>query len=141
MVPGQRRRARHSHFAPPLRTFGLRSAGTTALPRHAARRDAEVMDATPRTETIERVATAPSAVATAERYGQWRDFEPLPTTRPACCCCAQPVVKVVMPVIDPESEPADLLLCGHHFRVSCCALAAAGAVVFDACGALVRLPD
>jgi hypothetical protein len=45
-----------------------------------------------------------------------------------------------MPVTDPEREPTDLLLCGHHFRASLAALAAAGAVAFDASGTLVRLP-
>ncbi|HEU5355581.1 MAG TPA: hypothetical protein VFU65_14015 [Actinocrinis sp.] len=99
------------------------------------------MDAIPGAETIERIATAVSAVTTDARHGQWRDFEPLPTLRPACCCCARPVVKVVMPVTDPESEPTDLLLCGHHFRASLGALVAAGAVVFDASGTLIRLPD
>jgi len=29
------------------------------------------------------------------------------------------------------AELADLLLCGHHYRTSCAALAAAGAVIMD----------
>ena len=141
MVPGQRVNTCRGHAAPSHGTFGPRPPGTTALTKRAARCEAEVMDATPGIETIERVAAATSALVTDARYGPWRDFEPLPTLRPACCCCAKPVVTVVMPVTDPEREPTDLLLCGHHFRVSLAALAAAGAVVFDAGGTLVRLPD
>ncbi|HZP51343.1 DUF7455 domain-containing protein [Actinocrinis sp.] len=101
------------------------------------------MDGKPGTETLERVADGAIAAAAAAAIGQgdvWRVFEPLPTSNPACCCCAQPVVRVVMPVTDSEREPTDLLLCGHHFRVSRAALAAAGAVVFDAGDVLVRLP-
>lgn len=67
----------------------------------------------------------------------WRIFEPLPTTQHACCCSARPVVRVMMPPTAPGREPADLLLCGHHFRVSHDALEAAGATAFDASGALV----
>ena len=141
MVPGRRVNTCRGHAAPSHGTFGPRPTGTTDLTEHAAGCDAEVMDATPGTETIERVAAATRAVVTDARYGPWRDFEPLPTLRPACCCCAKPVVKVVMPVTDPECDPTDLLLCGHHFRASVAALVAAGAVVFDASGALVRLPD
>jgi hypothetical protein len=98
------------------------------------------MDPTSGTETIERVAAAASAVTADARGGRWRDFEPLPTLCPACCCCAKPVVKVIMPVTDEEREPTELLLCGHHFRSSLAALAAAGAVAFDANGTLICLP-
>lgn len=114
-----------------------------ALLRHPARCDAHGVDGKPGTETLERVADTALAAAAAAAIGQgdvWRVFEPLPTSNPACCCCAQPVVRVVMPVTDSEREPTDLLLCGHHFRVSRAALAAAGAVVFDAGDVLVRLP-
>jgi len=37
-----------------------------------------------------------------------------------------------------RAHPVDLLLCGHHYRVSRDALAAAGAVVFDETGAIVE---
>jgi hypothetical protein len=37
----------------------------------------------------------------------------------------------------PGREPADLLLCGHHYRISREALKAAGAVAFDASGMIV----
>ena len=45
----------------------------------------------------------------------------------ACCCPAQPMVKVVMPPTASRTNPVDLWLCGHHYRVSRQALAAAGA--------------
>jgi hypothetical protein len=43
-----------------------------------------------------------------------------------------------MPPISARAHPVDLLLCGHHYRVSRDALAAAGAVVFDETGAIVE---
>jgi hypothetical protein len=55
----------------------------------------------------------------------------------ACCCPARPVVTVIMPSASGRPHPVDLLLCGHHFRVSQAALAAAGAAVYDDTGALV----
>ncbi len=47
----------------------------------------------------------------------------------ACCCPAQPVVRVIMPPTPQRRHSVDLLLCGHHYRVSRQALAAAGARV------------
>jgi hypothetical protein len=55
----------------------------------------------------------------------------------ACCCPARPVVTVIMPAAPGRPNPVDLLLCGHHFRVSQAALTAAGAAVYDDTGALV----
>jgi len=55
----------------------------------------------------------------------------------ACCCPARPVVTVVMPPAPGRPHPVDLFLCGHHFRVSQAALAAAGAAVYDDTGALI----
>jgi hypothetical protein len=52
----------------------------------------------------------------------------------ACCCPARPVVTVIMPPAPGRPHPVDLLLCGHHFRISQAALAAA---VYDSTGALV----
>ena len=49
----------------------------------------------------------------------------------ACCCPAKPVVIVVMPPVPGRPHQTDLLLCGHHYRVSRHALAAAGATVVD----------
>jgi hypothetical protein len=45
----------------------------------------------------------------------------------ACCCPAYPVVRVVMPPTPERRHSVDLLLCGHHYRVSRQALAAAQA--------------
>ena len=47
----------------------------------------------------------------------------------ACCCPARAVVQVVMPPTAARLRETDLLLCGHHYRASRDALAAAGAVV------------
>ncbi len=53
----------------------------------------------------------------------------------ACCCPAKPAVVVIMPASAGRPLPVDLLLCGHHYRASEQALAAAGAEVFDTRGA------
>jgi hypothetical protein len=53
---------------------------------------------------------------------------PPPASR-ACCCPATPVVRVIMPPTAGRRHSADLLLCGHHYRVSSQALASAGAAV------------
>ena len=44
----------------------------------------------------------------------------------ACCCPGQPVVRVIMPPTPERRHSVDLLLCGHHYRVSRQALTAAG---------------
>ena len=49
----------------------------------------------------------------------------------ACCCPARPVVRVLIPPAPVRRHSVDLLLCGHHYRASCAALAAAGAVIMD----------
>lgn len=56
----------------------------------------------------------------------------------ACCCPARPVVKILIPPSPGRPHAADLLLCGHHYRVSRAALARAGAVVLDQTGAVVQ---
>jgi hypothetical protein len=45
----------------------------------------------------------------------------------ACCCPGQPVVRVIMPPTPERRHSVDLLLCGHHYRVSRSALTTAGA--------------
>ena len=59
-------------------------------------------------------------------YGQGPDQS---VTGPACCCPAMPVVRVVMPPTLTRPHPTDLLLCGHHYRVSRQRLAALNATV------------
>ena len=45
----------------------------------------------------------------------------------ACCCPAQPVVRVIIPPSAQRPHSVDLLLCGHHYRVSRRTLTAARA--------------
>jgi hypothetical protein len=49
----------------------------------------------------------------------------------ACCCIARPAVIVLMPPTADRLHQTDLLLCGHHYRMSRQALAAANATVLD----------
>jgi hypothetical protein len=55
----------------------------------------------------------------------------------ACCCPARALVQVVMPPAHGRPHRTDLLLCGHHYRISRQALAAAGAAVRE----LPWIPD
>ena len=45
------------------------------------------------------------------------------------CCVARAVVRVAMPPTAARPHETELLLCGHHYRVSRAALAAAHAAV------------
>ena len=47
----------------------------------------------------------------------------------ACCCPARATVRVTMPPTQARPRETDLLLCGHHYRASRAALAAAQATV------------
>lgn len=47
----------------------------------------------------------------------------------ACCCPAKATVQVTMPPTPARPHETDLMLCGHHYRASRAALAAAHAVV------------
>jgi hypothetical protein len=49
--------------------------------------------------------------------------------RRACCCTGRAAVQVTMPPAPARPHETDLLLCGHHYRVSRCALEAARAAV------------
>ena len=49
----------------------------------------------------------------------------------ACCCVAWAVVRVVIPPTAARPHETELLLCGHHYRVSRAALAAAHATVSE----------
>lgn len=55
---------------------------------------------------------------------------PVPADR-SCCCVAKAVVRVVMPPTPARPHETELLLCGHHYRVSRQALAAAHASVVE----------
>jgi hypothetical protein len=49
----------------------------------------------------------------------------------ACCCPAQAMVRVILPPTATRPHETELLLCGHHYRVSRQALAAAHAAVLE----------
>jgi hypothetical protein len=57
--------------------------------------------------------------------------KPITLADRACCCPARPVVSVILPPAPGRLDPVDLFLCGHHYRTSRAALAAAGAEVYD----------
>jgi hypothetical protein len=58
----------------------------------------------------------------------------------ACCCGAQPAVIAVIPASGARPAPTELLMCGHHYRVSRHALAAHGATLLDIQGYPVSAP-
>ncbi len=62
---------------------------------------------------------------------------PIAASERACCCPARPMVTVMMPPAASRPYPTDLLLCGHHYRVSQAALRAAGATAYDQVGAAI----
>ena len=47
----------------------------------------------------------------------------------ACCCTARAAVQITMPPTAARPHETELLLCGHHYRVSRRALEVARAVV------------
>jgi hypothetical protein len=49
----------------------------------------------------------------------------------ACCCPAQAMVRVILPPTATRPHETELLLCGHHYRASRQALAAAHAAVCE----------
>jgi hypothetical protein len=53
----------------------------------------------------------------------------VPVSEHADCCSAKALVRVIMPPDRERPRHTDLLLCGHHYRASRSALAAASAVV------------
>jgi len=59
------------------------------------------------------------------------DWQAVQRAGHACCCPAKPVVIAVMPPAAGRRHSTGLLLCGHHYRASKQALAAAGATVWD----------
>ncbi len=66
---------------------------------------------------------------------------PLTVADRACCCPATPVVTVVIPAGPGHALPEDLLLCGHHYRVSCAALLAIGAEIYDKTGTRITAAE
>jgi hypothetical protein len=66
---------------------------------------------------------------------------PLTLDDRADCCPARPMVTVLMPPSPGRPLPADLRLCGHHYRVGSAALRAAGATIYDPNGAVIAPDD
>jgi hypothetical protein len=62
---------------------------------------------------------------------------PIAAAERACCCPARPMVTIVMPPTASRPYSVDLLLCGHHYRVSQAALLAVGATAYDQAGAAI----
>jgi len=103
-------------------------AGTTALPPHPGRCDSGC---------VNRWWPRRTAAARKQPLAELERAVPLEVAARACCCPARPVVTVVMPSTASRPHPVDLLLCGHHFRVSQAALQAVGAAVYDRTGLLI----
>jgi hypothetical protein len=86
--------------------------------------------------------TSPSQRSSGSAEPPWRgpdsvDWRAARRAGRACCCPAKPAVIAVIPPRSERSHPTDLLLCGHHYRVSRKGLAAAGATVLELNGAAV----
>ena len=102
--------------------------GTTTLPPHPGRHDSQY---------VKRWWPHRPAAACNELVADLERAVPLDVAARACCCPARPLVTVVMPPTASRPHPIDLLLCGHHFRVSHAALQAAGASAYDDTGLLI----
>lgn len=64
----------------------------------------------------------------------FHDAVPAIGSQPGDCCSASPAFRIVLPPTEARTEPAELLLCGHHCRVARDALTRAGAAVYDSMG-------
>ncbi len=71
----------------------------------------------------------PVSQDTGNRMGDWLGADGPPAS--ACCCPAIAVVQVILPPSPTRPHETDLLLCGHHYRQSAKALAAANAIVIE----------
>ncbi len=63
--------------------------------------------------------------------------EPTWLRETACCCPSSPAVRVLVPASGDRPRPAELLLCGHHYRRSEEGLTRVGASVYDRSGSLI----
>ncbi len=59
----------------------------------------------------------------------------------SCCCSAPPIVRAVFVASSPAVHSVDLLLCGHHYRVSAATLSSMAAMIFDRQGYLIALDE
>lgn len=71
----------------------------------------------------------PATQAGPDDRGTWVGKELDGAAGSACCCPASPAVRVIMPPGPGRPHTTELLLCGHHYRASRAALAAARAIV------------
>ncbi len=94
--------------------------------RQAAGGEAEVMDA--RFTHKSPVGNAPAAERVSDGDVSLSADSAALAGR-ACCCTAGAAVRVTMSPGPSRPHSTELLLCGHHYRVSMQALAVAGAVV------------
>jgi hypothetical protein len=77
--------------------------------------------------TAELPPVAPAQQPAASRI-DWRAAR---RAERACCCIAKPMVIAVLPPRPGRPHDTELLLCGHHYRMSRQALAAAGATLLN----------
>lgn len=110
----------------PVGAFVLAGTGSPSLQGRALSWDARIVK--PRFPWRGAGASAPETGSQSAYPGQ----PTLSASREdrACCCAAAPLVRAIMPPT-PERRSVDLLLCGHHYRVSRRALDAAGASIYD----------
>jgi hypothetical protein len=73
--------------------------------------------------------TRQDGVAVQPASGGYAPGSPTILIDRSCCCPARPVVRVIMAPTQTRPWKTDLLLCGHHYRVSRSSLAAARAAV------------
>jgi len=84
-------------------------------------------------DTAEHVGL-PASDRAARDSPDWRAVSPADRAR---CCSARPALNVIMPAAPDRPHAPELLLCGHHYRRSRRALAAAGATMLDPNGVRV----
>jgi hypothetical protein len=78
--------------------------------------------------------TYPRQASPQRRSAPYADLSAVRRAGRSCCCSAKPLVVALIPPAPGRPHPTDLLLCGHHYRASRAALAAAGAIVMDTHG-------
>jgi hypothetical protein len=105
---------------PSAGTFGMSGCELSPFPAGGALGDAEAMNT--RFSQVSHTESAGGLLSPAAQAA------PGPLDQ-ACCCVARAVVRVVMPSTLGRPHETELLLCGHHYRVSRAAMAAAHARV------------
>jgi hypothetical protein len=82
-------------------------------------------------DTAVAAATHPRQASPQRRSAPFVDLSAVRRAGRSCCCSAKPLVIALIPAPPGRPHQTDLLLCGHHYRASRPALAAAGATVMD----------